>query len=55
MATMIHGLCEIRNLESTASHGKDGYKISLYPLKAYLLLVMLMLLLTFYLKHTKII
>ena len=55
MATMIHGLCEIRNLESTASHGKDGYKISLYPLKAYLLLVMLMLLLIFYLKHTKII
>ena len=52
---MIHGLCEIRNLEGTASHRKDSYKISLYPLKAYLLLVMLMLLLTFYLKDIKII
>ena len=27
MVTMIHGLCEIRNLEGTASHGKDSYKI----------------------------
>ncbi|WP_013320836.1 abortive infection family protein [Gloeothece verrucosa] len=34
LITTIHGLCEIRRLEGTASHGRNGYIKSLEPLQA---------------------
>lgn len=34
LSTAIQGLCELRNLEGAASHGRDGYTKSLEPLQA---------------------
>ncbi len=34
LQTVVQGLCELRNMEGFASHGKDGYTLSLDPLQA---------------------